>query len=130
MPAPLVARGFRQTRLRQDVLAAINRLNNPMRLHSTLGAPFGGYEANREIVTIYFSPDGSPDAVDSAGAVVISGGDCIISSSRRTWSCLPRRPCLGGQPASEGSTLSQRTGRALIWGCHGEAQTSCCGTTR
>jgi hypothetical protein len=57
-----------------------------MRLHSTLGAPFGGYEANREIVTIYFSPDGSPDAVDSAGAVVISGGDCIISSSRRTWS--------------------------------------------
>jgi hypothetical protein len=44
--------------------------------------------ANREIVTIYFSPDGSPDAVDSAGAVVISGGDCIISSSRRIWSCL------------------------------------------
>jgi hypothetical protein len=86
MPRPLLARAFRQTRLRQDGLAAINRLNNPMRLHSTLGAPFGGYEANREIVTIYFSPDGSPDAVDSAGAVVISGGDCIISSSRRTWS--------------------------------------------
>jgi hypothetical protein len=81
----------RQTRLRRDGLAAINRLNNPMRLQSTLGAPFGGYEANREIVAIHFSPDGSPDGVDSAGAVVISGGDCIISSSRRTWSCLSRR---------------------------------------